>query len=93
MRKLDDGTYMYDTDSPWDRVLVSLGFCLFWILLFGVNLRFAIREYIDEGSSAFIYLTSSGTLYVGQIFAAVVWFVLTLRVLFQRIRDAKRVEI
>jgi len=31
MRKLEDGTYMYDTDSPWDAVWAQLLYCLAYL--------------------------------------------------------------
>jgi len=70
MRKLEDGTYMYDTDTPLDLALVSLFVFVVCALLFIIHSYNAVQSYKTDGWIAFQYLTDSGTL---QIFGMIGW--------------------
>lgn len=89
MRKLEDGTYMFDTNSPWTAVFAHALYSFIFIALAVSSGFFAVNEYVDEGWSAFYYLTDQGTRNVGL---AVFWALLSrpfIREVFLKLRQAK----
>ena len=89
MRRLEDGTYMYDTDTRWDRIFPMLFFTLILFSLTILWAVFAYNEFKEEGLKSFYYLTDKGTGYVGQLFAGSVWGFLFLKASLRELNNTR----
>ena len=89
MRKLEDGTYMYDEDSSWDRVFgwIFGFFCIF--LPFSYSSFRIWTHWKAEGAAAFEPFDGSGILYLIIAANALIWFPRVIKGLFYAVREAK----
>jgi hypothetical protein len=74
MRRLEDGTYMYDTDPDWAPWVIALAVCGFWGLFGVMWFCFAFRVYQSAGPSEFYYLFDQGTAKIIWTVVSFFWF-------------------
>jgi hypothetical protein len=89
MRKLDDGTYMYDTDSPWSYVTAWSLALLATGLVGGMFAYFGWVAWKEEGAEAFAFWKGSAFNSVLMVFNTSmysIWLAFGLR---RAIRRAK----
>lgn len=89
MRKLEDGKYMYDEDTPWDRVFLwSFGFLCVCLLFFYSSFR-VWTYWKAEGAAAFEPFDGTGILYLIIAANTLIWFPRVVKGLFYAVRGAK----
>jgi len=91
MRKLEDGTYMYDTDSPWDVVWVYSFLSVAQALICVCFLYLFWKGFQANGWAVFQSWDGAGISCLPMVFVSFFWLKGSLKSLFVSIQTVRNI--